>query len=256
MLMADGEITCRRFCQTIAPTNISISEKGIAMLRFFQRATALPLLCLFFVLSSAAAEPIVELSSEASRPAANDLVRATVVAEASGATPGDLSRQVNSQIAEAVKTAKAYQNVKARSGNTNSYPVYSKSGKIESWRMRSELVLESGDTAAISELLGKLQLTLVVAGVALIPSPETRKTAEDGAIVDAINAFKARAALIAGSMDKAYRVKDLSVMSNGRAGQPMFHAVVRSMSAENVAMPVESGESQISVTVSGHIELE
>ena len=226
------------------------------MTHAFGRFTTLPLLVLFLALPSFAAEPIVELSAEASRPAANDLIRATVIAEATGATPGELSRQINGQIAEALKTAKSYPSVKSKSGNTSSFPVYSKGGKIESWRMRSELVLEAGDTAAISELLGKLQDKLGVANLALMPSPETRKTAEDDAILDAIAAFKSRATLIAKSMEKSYRIKQLNVSTNGRVAPPMFRAAARTMSAEAVPMPVESGESQVSASVSGQIELE
>jgi len=211
-------------------------------------------------LSSNAAETgaatIIELSTEASHTAINDLVRATVVAEATGTTPGELSQQVNTQIAGALKTAKAYASVKTQSGSTSSYPVYAKGGKIESWRMRSELVLESVDTGAISELLGKLQDSLGVASLVLLPAPATRKSAEDQAILDAINAFNSRATMIAGTFNKTYRVKQISVNTGGRIAQPMFRAAARSALADNVAIPVESGESLISATVSGQIELE
>lgn len=62
--------------------------------------------------------PTIELSADATRSAANDLVRATVAAEASGATLGDVSKQVNTQINEALKTAKSYSSVKTQSSNT------------------------------------------------------------------------------------------------------------------------------------------
>ncbi len=44
----------------------------------------------------------VDLSAEASRPAANDLARATVFAEASGAAPGELAKRVNGLVADAL----------------------------------------------------------------------------------------------------------------------------------------------------------
>ena len=199
---------------------------------------------------------LIDLSTEASHAPTNDLIRATMLAEASGAKPGDLARLVNAQIGEALKVAKSYQSVKTKSGSTNSYPVYAKGGKIESWRMRSELVLESSDTAAISELVGKLQGSLGIANLALQPSPETRKTAEDQAILSAIDAFKARATMIAGSFNKTYRIKQLNVSTNGRIAQPMYRAAAKTMSYDSEAIPMESGESQISATVCGQIELE
>jgi predicted secreted protein len=222
-------------------------------------ARSLAQLALLSLLSFAApawtAPMLVELTAEASRPAANDLVRATVSAEAAGTTPGELSRQVNGLIAEALKSARAYPAIRTQSGGTSTYPVYAKSGKIESWRMRSELVLESPDTAALSELLGKLQLSLGVANLTLQPSPETRKKVEDQAVIDAIAAFKARAGVVAEALGKTYRIKQLTVNTSGRIAQPMYRAA-KAMSVEAAPMPMEAGESQISATVSGQIELD
>lgn len=216
----------------------------------------LPVLALIFAIPAFAAPMIVDLSAEASRPAVNDLVHVTVSAEATGTTPGELSRQVNNLIADALKTARAYPGVKTQSGGTSTYPIYSKGGKIEAWSMRSELSLESGDSAALSELLGKLQTSLAVSNLVLQPSPETRKKAENEAMLDAITAFKARAGVIADALGKPYRIKQLSVNTSGRFVQPMFRAAAKAMAADAAPMPMEAGESQVSATVSGQIELE
>ena len=214
------------------------------------------LLALLFAAPAWSAPLVVELSSEASRAAINDLVRATVAAEASGASPGELARQVNGQIADALKTARAYPGVKAQSGSTASYPVYAKGGKIEAWRMRSELTLESSDNAALSELLGKLQSSLGVSSLVLQPSAETRRQAQEQAMVDAIAAFKVRAGVIAETLGKSYRIKQLSISTGDRFVQPVFRSAARPLAADAAPMPVEAGESQITASVSGQIELE
>ena len=212
---------------------------------------------LLICLPSLAAPTIIELSAEASLPAANDMARATVSAEAAGTTPGELSRQVNGMIAEALKTAKSVPGVKAQNSGTSTYPVYSsKGGKIESWRMRSELALESTNIAALSELLGKLQSSLAVSSLVLQPSPETRKKVENDAMLEALSAFKARAKVIADAMGKPYRIKQITVNTSGRFIQPMYRAAAKSMMADAAPMPVEAGETQVSATVSGQIELE
>ncbi len=203
----------------------------------------------------AAASLVVELSSEASRPANNDLVQATVSAEATGATPGDLSKQINLSISEALKTAKTYPGIRVKTSGTSTYPVYAKNGKIESWRMRSDISLESNDTAALSELLGKLQTSLGVSSLNMLPSPETRRKAEDEAILDAIALFKARAKLLGDSMGKNYSITHLTVSTGGRFTPPIMRAA-RAMSAEAAPMPLESGESLVTVSVSGKIEIE
>jgi predicted secreted protein len=199
---------------------------------------------------------LVDLSAEASRPAANDLIRATLAAEDTGSSPGAVARQVNAQIAAALKTAKEYPAVKTQSGGTFTYPVYAKGGKIEAWRMRSELTLESSDLEALSALLGKLQGTLTVASLNPMPTPETRKKSETEAMLEALSAFKARAKVIADALGKTYRIKQLSVNTSARMPQPMYKASARAMMAEAAPMPVEAGESQVSVVISGQIEVE
>lgn len=203
-----------------------------------------------------AAPTTIDLSAEASRAAVNDLARATVFAEATGATPGELAKRVNGLIADGLKTARGYAGVKTQSGGTHTYPVYAKGGKIDAWRMRSDLTLESSDASALSELLGKLQASLGVSGVVMLPAPETRKKAENEAMLDAIGAFKTRAKLLADALGKPYRIKQLSVNSSGRPPlQPMLRATAAFSSAEAAPMPIEAGESQISANVSGQIEL-
>ncbi len=103
-----------------------------------------------------AASTLIELSAEASTPARNDLARATLTAEATGTTAGEVARQVNALMSEALKISKKYDKVKTQSAGASTYPIYTKNGKIETWRMRSELLLESLDIEALSELVGKL----------------------------------------------------------------------------------------------------
>lgn len=201
--------------------------------------------------------PIVELSAEASRPAPNDELQATVFAELAGPTLADIARQVNAQMAAALTTAKTYATVKTQSGGTSTYASYGKNGRIESWRMRSELTLESGDSLALADLLGKLQGTLGVASLLAHPSPETRQKAENEVMLDALGAFNARAKLLASALGKGYRIKQIAVAANGgRYNPPLMRAAVKMMSADAPPMPVEAGSSQVTATVSGQIELE
>lgn len=215
------------------------------------------LACLLALAAPAWAEPpFVELSAQASRVAPNDLLRASVYAEAQDTVPATLARRVNQQIAAALDVAKTYANVKVQSGGSHTYPVYGKNGRsIDAWRMRSELRLESRDTKMLSELLGKLQATLAVGSLETLPAPETRQASEDAALVDAIHAFEARARLIGQTLGRQYRIKQMSVQTTGMPPVvPMPRAKVMAM-AEAAPMPVEAGESEVTVNVTGQIEL-
>lgn len=230
------------------------------------RRLSLPLLALslMFPGTAPAAEPVtraqvtlVDLAADASRSAPNDLARASAYFEAQDANAGELARRVNRAIAGGLQTAKSYPAVKAQSGTTSTSPVYSKNGRtIEAWRMRSGLLLESRDTAALSELLGKLQATLAIGQLTLQPAPETRKKAEDDATLDAIAAFQARATLIAKAMNKSFRVRQMAINAGG-GGRPPVYMMEQSkmMSAAAEPMPVEAGDTMLTVNITGQIEL-
>jgi predicted secreted protein len=198
----------------------------------------------------------VELSADASRPAANDMAVAGAYFEASDANPAALSKQVNRVIASALEQIHAYPAVRAKVAGTSTFPVYGKDGrKIEAWRMRSDLQLESRDLPALSELLGKLQASLALSGLVMHPAPETRKSTADVAATDAIRAFQARAKTIADTLGKAYRIQRLSI-GYGSPPSPIRPAMKSAaFAAEAAAVPIEAGESEIVVTVSGTIEL-
>jgi predicted secreted protein len=198
---------------------------------------------------------LIDLSAEATHPAVNDMGRSTVYLEATGINPAELAKRVNTTIAAALETAKSYEKVKTRSGNTHTYPNYSKEGRISGWRIRSELLLESRDMMALSELLGKLQESMTIGQIVLLPSPETRNKVEDEAMLEAIAAFQTKARLVADALKKTYRIRQMNISS---AGQPPVMPMMRSSrmaTMEAAPAPIEAGESVVSVSVSGQIEL-
>ena len=221
------------------------------------RKTTLTLLTGMLLCTAAGAGTTVDLTAEASRPAANDMVRATVFAEASGSNPGELARRVNQDITEGLKVIKARPGISVKSGRQSTFPVYSQNQKIESWRVRSELILESRDAAGVSELLGQLQqMRLVVSDVNQLPTPETRRKVEDEATREAIGAFRQRAAVVAEVLGKPYTIRHLSIHQSGQ--MPPMPRAGRAMVAEMAAappVPMEPGESLVTTTVSGQVEM-
>lgn len=201
--------------------------------------------------------PTVELAAEASGPAANDLAVAVLYAERSGTSAAAVAREVNRDIAAGLELARTQGAVKVQSSNVSTWPVYGKDGqgRIAAWRMRSELRLESTDTAAMSELVGKLQETLALAQLGMEPAPETRRKAVADVTVDALRAFEVRARLIADTLGRRHRIAHLSVADHGLQPPPMPRMRAAVMAAEATPAPLEGGESRVSVQVSGRIEL-
>lgn len=205
-----------------------------------------------------AAGTLIDFRVEVQRPVANDLGRASAYVELTGSDPAEIARKVKTVVAEGLATAKAQPGITVKSGGTHTFPLYGKTGRvIENWRMRSELLLESRDAAALSSAIGQLQgKGLAIGNIHFAPAPETRRQAEDDATIEAIAAFNAKAARIAATLKKPYKIRTMNL--NGGSNFPQPYPLARGaamMAAEAAPMPVEAGESTITVSVGGQIEL-
>jgi predicted secreted protein len=200
---------------------------------------------------------LITLQAQAEREVPNDLLSATLAAEAEGADPAQLSAEVNKAMQAALATAKSYAAVRARSGNYQTFPIYDKN-RITRWRVRQELRLESADFSAATTLIGKLQASLVMSGMSLSVSPGARKQAENALIPEALAAFEERARLVRETMKaKGHRMQNLQISASGGV-TPMPYAAMRAsgMSASAPAPAIEAGTTRILITVSGTVQLQ
>jgi len=216
---------------------------------------------LFAPLSLAAQAPaensfnLVHLNVQVEREIPNDLLIATLAAEAEGADPAQLADAVNRSMQRALAAGRGYSAVKLQSAGYQTLPVYDK-GRVTRWRVRQELRLEARDFAAATELVGKLQSTLLLARLALTVSSEARRKAENALIAEALTAFDERAGVVRDAMKaKGYRVRELNVAPGGAPPRPML-AMARTMLAESAPPAVEPGGTRVLVAVSGTIQLQ
>ena len=217
--------------------------------------------CLLPALSSVAAETpprynTVELQADAQREVQNDLLNASLFVELNDASPAALANAVNKTVNEALRMAKEYKNVRVRSGNNQTYPVYARANVLQGWRARAEIRIESNDFEAASALIGRLQANLQLGNLSFSVSPEARRTTENELITEAIAAFKARAEIVKAALaGRGYKVQRINVASGYNTPQPRF-AVARMAAAPEVAAPnLEAGVSVVTVTASGAIEV-
>lgn len=212
-------------------------------------------------LGATAAEPVnatptADITAEGNAEAVNDLAGALAYFEATEANPSSLADKVNKVIAQALALAKDFPSVKVATAGTNTFPVYDRDGRtLTAWRMRSQIRLESRDIAAMSSLIGKLQSRLAVSQISLEPSPETRRTAENEATVAAISDFRRRAQLVADTLGRKYRIQRLSINQSGSHPPIFMRAKVAMASAEAAPTPIEAGESTVTVSINGTVEL-
>ena len=201
---------------------------------------------------------LVELQAEAQRELPNDTVTANLYVELNDANAAALATAVNKAANEALRVAREYRGVRARSGNNQTSPVYAKGNVLQGWRARAEIRLESKDFEAASLLIGKLQGGMQLGSMVFSVSPEARRQAENELIAEAVAAFKARAEIVRGALaGRGYKIQRLNV-NNGYSAPPPRFAMARALAAgapEAVAPNLEGGVSMVTVTVGGTIEV-
>ncbi len=226
--------------------------------------TSLCRACLLSVAAGASAkEPpqprynTVEFQAEAQREVQNDLLNATLYAEFNDPSPAVVANSINQATNDALRIAKGYGSVRARSGNSQTFPVYTKGNVLQGWRGRAEIRLESRDFEAASSLIGKLQSTLQLAGMTFQVSPEARRSAENELIAEAIKSFKARAEIVKSALGgREYKLERLSVTSGYNGPAPRFERALAAAAPQAVTAPnLEAGTSMVTVTARGSIEL-
>src|SRR3546814_7611175 len=77
-------------------------------------------------------------------------------------------------MAQAKAAAKGKAGIKISSGNYRIWPMNDKDGKITNWRGRAEILLESTDFAAASELAASVSDRMPVANLSFSVSPQER----------------------------------------------------------------------------------
>ncbi|MEJ2174080.1 MAG: SIMPL domain-containing protein [bacterium] len=221
-------------------------------------------LLIFALLSSTVfgAEPpprynTVSLQASAQRELPNDLLNATLYVEVNDPTPAGAADAMNATVNAALRTARGYDAVRARSGNSRTYPIYTRGNQLQGWRGRGEVRIESKDFEAASALIGKLQQSMQLGGIQFSVSADARRAAENELIGEAIAAFKARAEIVKAALGgRGYKLRNLDVSSARDGPVPRLAMARAAPAAQEVAPPaLEAGLTTITVNASGSIEI-
>jgi predicted secreted protein len=211
-----------------------------------------------------APQNVVNLSAEASREVPQDLLSITLAVTRDGPEAAAVQSQMRQTLEAALTEARKVVRpglLDLRTGAFSLYPRYSPKpaggNAINGWQGRAELVIEGSDTAAISQLAGRLA-GLTVARVAFSLSREAREKVEAEVAAMAIGRFKARAESYAQQFGfGSYSLREVAVGGAEAGGlpQPVFRVAAMGTRVGDEAQPVEPGKTTVSVTVSGSIQL-
>lgn len=212
------------------------------------------LLMLVPVLASATA---LNLEAQASAKVDNDEMTVSLAAVRTGPSVAPLNESVLSALNDAARTARAVPGIEVRLGGVTTNPDW-RDGKPAGWQVRGELVLNSRDIKALSELSGRLGGKLQFTGVSFGLSQETRLAQENRLLEEAAARFRARSAAAVKAFGyQRYEIEELA-LNQPLPPRPMMRsmAVGEAAIASAAPLPAEGGESEVVVSVSGRIRMD
>ena len=182
------------------------------------------------------------------------------------AVQAELTQALETALAEARPQARPGQ-LEVRTGSFSLSPRYApapaRGGNpgpvIAGWIGRAELHLEGRDQKAVAQLAGRIP-SMNVAGVAFSLSRQAREAAEVEVTREAIAGFRARAKAYAQQFGFAdYRLREVQVgLQYPPGAMPVRASMARALASApmvDAALPAEAGQTTVSVSVSGSVEL-
>ena len=198
----------------------------------------------------------VRLQAQQLEAVSNDTMHVTLNTFGEAREPASLATRINEDMEWALGIARRQQGITSRTGGYQTYPVY-KDNVLKGWRGEQSLELEGKDIRAMSRLVGELQGKLQVKSMSFSVSEAKRTGVENRLISRALDAFKARAAIVVDNLHASgFRIVEMTISTSSQR-PPAPYPVARmatTMQAES-RVAVEAGESDVSVMVSGTIEL-
>jgi len=205
--------------------------------------------------------PELTLQASASTDVQQDTVRITLAAELEAESQAKATTGLSAVLDEAVKRTRDAKGINVRTSGYNVWPSTNEKGKIQNWRARGEITLESKDFAAASALASKLSDKVAISQINFSLSREAREAAEKKLLTQAADAFLARAQAAAQAFGYSnYRVQQLELSGGGSAvpvPRPMNAMAKGFSSAAAVAdAPLEAGEITVTLSVNGTVALQ
>lgn len=196
----------------------------------------------------------INLDARASVEVDNDIMRAGLYVEMEDTDATRLADKVNRATNDALKLAKGFTGVRARTAGYSTYPVTDKE-KIVRWRSRSEISVEGEDFRRMSEAIGKLQAIMRLGAVEFSVSAAARAKAEEALTQTAIAEFLRKADMVTrGFKGSGFNVIEASVSSEGYHPPPR-PMMMKSMAVADAAPApeMEAGTSRVTIQVNGAI---
>lgn len=217
--------------------------------------TLFPVLALCFALN-ASADPLnrpeglrVQISGQAAREVANDLLAVTLSAEKEAETREQAysaGAAASKQGAEAFRGNPA---ILVRSSHFAIHPVFDKKGSERAYRYRYSVRLESRDFAALLKLAGSVAGQYAVESLQFMISPELRRNTEAQLMTEVVKDIRTKAAQLQGELGVArLQLAEIDYTPGASIPQPRHLAMpMRAAAAPIEELSLDSGVGRIEI---------
>lgn len=205
--------------------------------------------------------PVLNLEAQAYTDIEQDTVTITLQATRQSSEQAVVTKELSETVSAVLAEAKKQDKVKVSSGNYYVRPQHDKDGVITSWVGQSQLLFESTDMTAASELAAKYQDKMPIANVRFSVSKQARSQAEQQLMTETAKAFEQRAQAMAQALGfEGFKIKEVHFGGSGAvyrnaksysADMPMLAAAPASAEL----LPIDSGTEEISLSLNGAIYL-
>jgi predicted secreted protein len=200
------------------------------------------------------------LDATAKTEVANDEMLVVLAVERDGTDLSALNQTVLAALNSAIAEAKKSPGIKARTGSVTTNPNWNKDGKTSGWKVRGEVILTSQQLPTLGNLIGQLGQKMQISDIQFRLSDQARAEAEKQLLKQVADLFKSKSKDATQALGfTQFNLKELNLSNGYQVNvRPMMRAKGRSAdmaSMSSAPAPSESGESEVSITISGSIEL-
>lgn len=186
----------------------------------------------------------------------NDITTITFFHAAEGINAQDVSNQINQQMAKAFKALKPFPKVVKKTSQYRVNPVYKKS-VISHWRGQQSLSLTMNNSDEVAKVLKQVQPYLAYQSMQFQVSSQRLDEINQGLTLEAIKKYQAKAKAIAKAFGlNKYKIIETRINTPNHNSPKVYARAEMAMASSNMAAPsISSGESKLSVTISGTLLL-
>lgn len=206
---------------------------------------------------------VVQLSATGQVEVNQDWLQMNLAVSREGRDAAAVQKQLQQVVDAALQKLKPQaqgQALQVRSGSFGVSPRQNDEGKITGWGGSAEIILEGKDFAGISQAASGVE-GMTVAGLGFGLSKEGSEKVQEQAQTLAIDNFKSRASQLTKSFGfNSYSLREVSVNSQDNYPGPRVQRTAQSASMVSKSyakpVPVEAGKAQVTVNVSGSVQLQ